>query len=164
MAKRKKKEAAPPVEAFGDKLIAKNKRASFDFELGSKFEAGIALVGTEVKMLRNATADLTDAWCAVEQGEVWVKGMNIPEMQGSPYTHEAKRPRKLLLHRHEIAQLQRALDRQGMTAVVTRIYFRGGRAKIELALAKGKARVDKRHALKERMADREAEAAIRRRD
>lgn len=152
------------MESFGDKVVAKNKRASFDFELGSKFEAGIALVGTEVKMLRNATADLTDAWCAVEQGEVWVKGMNIPEMQGTPYTHEAKRARKLLLHKHEIAQLQRALDRQGMTAVVTRLYFRGGRAKLELALAKGKARVDKRHALKERMADREAEAAIRRRD
>lgn len=164
MAKRKKKEAPPPIEKFGDKLISRNKRASFDFELGDRFEAGIVLAGSEVKMLRHGTADLTDAWCAVENGEVWVKGLNIPEMQGTPWGHEAKRPRKLLLHRHQIAQIARAIERQGMTAVATRLYFRGGRVKLELALAKGKARVDKRHTLKEKQADREAEAAIRRRE
>lgn len=164
MAKRKKKEAPPPVEAFGDKMIARNKRASFDFELGDRFEAGLVLQGSEVKMLRHGSADLSDAWCAIEKGEIWVKGLNIPEMQGTHYGHEAKRPRKLLLHRHQIAQIQRALERQGMTAVATRLYFRGGRAKLEIALAKGKARVDKRRALKEREADREAEAAIRRRE
>jgi SsrA-binding protein len=162
VAKRKKKEAPPPVEAFGDKLIARNKRASFNYELGERYEAGIVLVGTEVKMLRQGSADLTDAWCAIEKGEVWVRGLNIPEMQGTPWGHEAKRARKLLLHRHQIGQLQRALERQGMTAVATRLYFRGGKVKLEIALAKGKAKVDKRHALKEKEADREAEAAIRR--
>lgn len=164
MAKRKKKEAPPPVEAFGDRLISRNKRASFDFELGERYEAGLVLQGSEVKMLRHGTADLTDAWCAIEKGEAWVKGLNIPEMQGTHYGHEAKRPRKLLLHRHQIAQIQRAIERQGMTVVATRLYFRGGRAKLEIALARGKAKVDKRHALKARVADREAEAAIRRRE
>ncbi len=164
MAKRKKKDALPPVEAYGDRLISRNKRASFEYELTERYEAGVALVGSEVKMLRLGTADLSDAWCALEKGEVWVKGMNIPELQGTAYGHEAKRARKLLLHRHQIAQLQRALERQGMTAVVTRLYFRGGRVKLEIALARGKSRVDKRHALKARQADREAEAAMRRRD
>ncbi len=164
MAKRKKKEAPPPVEAYGDKLISRNRRASFDYELTDKFEAGLVLVGSEVKMLRHGTADLTDAWCAIERGEVWIKGLNIPEMQGTPWGHEAKRARKLLLHRHQIGQLQRGIERQGMTAVATRLYFRGGNAKLEIALAKGKARVDKRRAMKEKQADREAEAAIRRRE
>ncbi len=164
MAKRKKKDAPPPVEAFGDKVIARNKRATFDYELSDRFEAGMVLSGSEVKMLRHGTADLSDAWCALEKGELWVKGLNIPEMSGTPWGHEAKRPRKLLLHRHQIDQIARAIERQGMTAVATRIYFRGGRAKLEVALAKGKAKVDKRHSLKEKQADREAEAAIRRRE
>jgi SsrA-binding protein len=152
------------VEAYGDKMIAKNKRASFDYELGERYEAGLVLAGTEVKMLRYGTADLTDTFVTIDKGEAWIRGLNIPEMQGTPYSHDAKRPRKLLLHRHQIDQLKRAIERQGMTAVATRLYFRGGRAKVEIALAKGKAKYDKRQALKKRVADREAEAAIRRRE
>ena len=162
VAKRKKKEAPPPVEAFGDKLIARNKRASFDYELTERFEAGLVLVGSEVKMLRQGTADVTDAWVAIDGHEAWVKGLNIPEMQGTPWGHEAKRPRKLLLHKHQISQIKRAIERQGMTAVATRLYFRGGRVKLELALARGKRQADKRQSLKEREADREAQAAMAR--
>ena len=162
MARRKHKEAPPPVEVFGDKMIARNKRASFEFELSDRFEAGMVLVGSEVKMLRYGTADLTDAWVSFTRTEAWLNGLNIPEMQGTPWGHEAKRKRKLLLHRHQIDQIKRAVERDGMTAVATRLYFRGGRAKVEIALAKGKRMVDKRHALKEREADREAQAAISR--
>jgi SsrA-binding protein len=136
VAKRKKKEAPPPVEAFGDKLIAKNKRASFEYELGDRFEAGLVLTGSEVKMLRHGTADLTDAWVAIERGEAYVHNVNVPEMPGTPYGHPPKRKRKLLLHREEIDALRRAVEREGMTAVALRLYFRGGRAKLEIALAR----------------------------
>jgi len=158
--RRKKKDQPPPIESFGDGMISRHKRASYDFELGERFEAGMVLRGSEVKMLRRGSADLSDAWCAIEKGEVILRGLNIPEMQGTPWGHQAKRPRKLLLHRHEIEQLKRAVERQGMTVVATRLYFRGGLAKVEIALAKGRRRVDKRHAVKEREAAREAEAAI----
>ncbi len=163
MGKRKrKKEEAPPVEQFGDKLVARNRRASFNYELSERFEAGMVLVGSEVKVLRQTAADLTEAYCAVRRNEVWLLGLNIPELQGTAWGHQPKRPRKLLLHRHEIEQIQRAVDRQGMTAVATRLYFRGGRAKIEIALARGKRQADKRETIKQREADREAQAAIAR--
>ena len=162
MAKRKKKEAPPPIEAYGDKMIARNKRASFNYELGTRYEAGMVLVGSEVKMLREGKADLTDAWVAMQKGEAWVHGVNVPVLPNAAWGgHRGKRPRKLLLHRHEIDQLARAIERDGMTVVATRLYFRGGRAKIEIAIAKGKRFVDKRQTMKERDADREAEAAIR---
>jgi SsrA-binding protein len=147
-----------PVE--GEKLIARNKRASFDYELGERYEAGISLVGSEVKVLRAGAADLTDAWCTIEKGEAYLKGANIPELAGTPFGHKAKRPRKLLLHRHEIEALQRAIEREGMTVVATRMYFKDGRAKVELALAKGKKAYDKREALKQQEAEREARAAM----
>lgn len=162
MARRKKKESAPPVERYGDKLLARNKRAAFDYELGDRFEAGMVLTGSEVKMLRAGHVDLTDCFCKVRRGEAFVLGLNIAEMQGTPWGHEPKRPRKLLLHRHEIEQLERAVERQGMTAVAVRLYFRGGRAKLEIALAKGKRKIDKRHTVKAREAAREARAAIER--
>lgn len=160
MAKRKKKEQPPPVEQFGDKLVARNKRASFDYELGERYEAGMVLVGSEVKMLRNASADLTDCFVQIERGEAWLHGLNIPELSGTHYGHPAKRKRKLLLHRLEIEQLKRSIEREGMTAVATRLYFRGGRAKIEIALARGKRKTDKRETIKRRDADREAQAAM----
>jgi len=160
--RRKKKEEAPPVERFGDKIVARNKRASFEFELGERFEAGLALVGSEVKMLREGHADLSDAFVRIERGEGFVIGLNIPEMPGAAYGHVAKRTRKLLLHKQELEQIQRAVEREGMTAVATRLYFLGGRGKLELALARGKRKVDKRETLKAREADREAEAAIAR--
>ncbi|HLM72018.1 MAG TPA: SsrA-binding protein SmpB [Polyangiaceae bacterium] len=146
----------------GEKLISKNRRASFEYELGETYEAGLALIGSEVKVLRNASADLSDAWCSIERGEAFLKGMNIPVMTGMLFGHEAKRTRKLLLHAREIEQIKRAVEREGMTVVATRLYFKGGRVKVELALAKGKKVADKREAVKEREATREARAAIAR--
>ncbi len=162
MAKRKKKDVAPPVERPGDGIVGRNKRARFEYELGQRYEAGMVLMGSEVKMLRQTTADLTDAYCVMRQGEVFMHGLNIPEMSGTPWGHAAKRPRKLLLNRHEIEQLQRGVERQGMTVVATLVYFRGGRAKVEIALAKGKRTIDKRNTVKARQADRETRAAIKR--
>jgi SsrA-binding protein len=159
MAKHKKTDA-PPIERYGDGVIAKNRRARFDYELGETYEAGIALVGSEVKMLRAGKADLSEAFVRIDRDEAILHGANIPEMPGAPYGHHAKRARKLLLHRREIEQIQRATEREGMTVVATMIYFRSGRAKIEIALARGKKKYDKRETMKRRDADREARAAI----
>lgn len=147
----------------GDKVIARNRRASFDYELGDKFEAGLVLVGTEVKMLRTATADLTDTWCSIERGEAFLNGMNIPVLEGAAFGHaKDKRARKMLLHAKEIETIGHAIQREGMTAVATQLYFKNGRVKVEIALARGKKRHDKREAIKERDADREARVAIAR--
>jgi SsrA-binding protein len=153
---------AKEKEKAGEKLIAKNRRASFEYELGERFEAGLVLIGSEVKVLRTATADLSDAWCAIERGEAFLKGMNIPVMSGALFGHEAKRSRKLLLHAREIEVIKKAVEREGMTVVATRLYFKDGRAKVELALAKGKKAADKREAVRERDAQKEARAAIAR--
>jgi SsrA-binding protein len=153
---------AKEKEKPGEKLIVRNRRARFEYELGETFEAGIALIGSEVKMLRHGTADLGDSWCAVERGEAWLKGVNIPEMPGAAFGHEAKRARKLLLNRAEIEEIERALTRDGMTVAATRLYFKDGRVKVEIALAKGKRAPDKREAVKEREAEREARAAMAR--
>lgn len=144
----------------GEKLIVRNRRAGFEYELGDRFEAGIVLIGSEVKMLRDGKADLSDAWCQVLRDEAFLHGMNIPEMPGAAFGHEAKRSRKLLLHAEEIERIRKAVEREGMTVAATRLYWKGGRAKVELALAKGKKAADKRQAVKEREADREARAAI----
>ena len=153
---------AKEKENPGEKLIVRNRRAGFDYELGERFEAGLVLTGSEVKMLREGTADLSDAWCAVEQGEAFLKGVNIPVMPGAAFGHEAKRPRKLLLHQREIEEIQRAVEREGMTVAATRLYFKNGRVKVELALAKGKKQGDKRQAVRERDAEREARQAMAR--
>ena len=144
----------------GETLIARNKRASFDYELGDKYEAGIVLIGSEVKMLRVATADLTDAWCGVQRGEAFLNGVNIPTMVGAAFGHENKRARKLLLHTREIEEIEHAITREGITVVATRLYFKDGRVKAELALAKGKKMADKRETLKQKDADREARVAM----
>lgn len=146
----------------GETLIARNKRASFDYELGERFEAGLVLVGSEVKMLRAGSADLTDAWCSIHRGEAFLEGVNIPVMPGAAFGHEAKRPRKLLLHAREIDQIRRAVEREGMTVTATRLYFKNGRVKVEIALARGKKKADKRDAMREKEAEREARAAIAR--
>ncbi len=150
-------------EHRGDRLVAKNRRASFDYELGDKYEAGIVLVGTEVKMLRMGSADLSDTWCSVQRGEAYLNGMNIPLLEGAAFGHATdKRARKLLLHAKEIEELERAIQRDGMTAIATKIYFKEGRVKVELALARGKKHQDKRQSIKEKDADREAKVAISR--
>ncbi|MSP24174.1 MAG: SsrA-binding protein SmpB [Myxococcales bacterium] len=156
----RKKHEAPPGEQFGDGIISRNRRAGFDYELGQKFEAGLALLGSEVKVLRQSTCDISEAFVRIERGEAWLHGANIPELSGTHYGHLGKRPRKLLLNRDEITELCRATERDGMTIVATMLYFRRGRAKVEIALARGRKKVDKRHALKQRDADREARAAM----
>ncbi len=155
MAEAKKKNA-------GEKLIVRNKRASFDYELGDKFEAGLVLLGSEVKTLRDGSADLTDSWCMIQGGEAFLHGVNIPELPGAAFGHEAKRARKLLLHASEIEALKRGIERDGMTVAATRLYFKDGWVKVELALAKGKKKGDKRESIKTRDAEREARAAIAR--
>ncbi len=145
------------------RVVALNRRASFDYELGDKFEAGIMLVGSEVKMLRMGKADLSDAWVQVdERDEVWLRGVNIPPLEHSPFSHEAKRARKLLLHPREIETIKRAVIRDGMTVTATKLYFKGSLAKIEIALARGKKKGDKRESVKEKDAEREAKQAMAR--
>ena len=147
----------------GDRLVSKNRRARFNYELFDTFEAGLVLQGSEVRSLRENAADLTDAWVDINShGEAFVKGLNIPRLQHAAFGHEEKRTRKLLLHRAEIERLRGKVDREGMTLVVTKCYFKRGRAKIEIALGRGKKSHDKRQSIKARDADREARQAIRR--
>jgi SsrA-binding protein len=161
VAKKKHKDDTIAVERYGDGLIARNKRARHEYDLGDRFEAGLVLGGSEVKSLRLGAADLVDSYVVVDGSEAFVVGLNIPELLGMRWNHEPKRRRKLLLHRDEIEQIKRAVEREGMTAVATRIYFRRGRAKLEIALARGRRMHDKREAIKRRDAEREADAAIR---
>jgi SsrA-binding protein len=142
--------------------VAQNRRATFDYELGDRFEAGIVLLGSEVKMLRNGKVDLSDSWVGFEGEEPFLRGVNIPSLQPAPFSHEAKRPRKLLLHQKEIDELKRATTRDGMTITVTKLYFKDGRAKVEIALGRGKKKYDKRETVKERDADREARQTMAR--
>ena len=144
----------------GETLIVRNKRASFDYDLGDRFEAGIVLKGSEVKMLRAGKADLTDSFCTVLRGEVFLQGVSIVAMPFAAFGHLPKGARKLLLHRREILLLDLAIAREGMTAVATRLYFKGGRAKVEIALAKGKKIYDKRETLRAQDAEREARAVV----
>jgi SsrA-binding protein len=145
----------------GDRLVSKNRRASFDYELGDSFEAGLVLIGSEVRSLRENSADLVDAWVDIDQrGEAWVKGLRIPPLKHAAFGHEERRPRKLLLHREQIDKLRGANERDGMTLIVTKCYFRQNRAKIEIAEARGRKKYDKRQALKARDAEKEARVAI----
>ncbi len=140
------------------KLAADNRRARYDFALGETFEAGIMLAGTEVKSLRTGKATIGESYASVERsGEVFLINATIPEyMQGNRFNHEPKRPRKLLLHAREIARIAQGVEREGMTIVPLKIYFnQQGRAKIEIALAKGKKLHDKRETERKRDWDRE---------
>jgi SsrA-binding protein len=151
------------VQKGGDRVIARNRRAHFDYEIGTTYEAGVVLIGSEVRALRDRAADLTDAWVDIDQrGEAWIKGMRIPELAHAAFAHVEKRPRKLLLHTEEISTLRSKIEAEGMTIVATRIYFHDGRVKVEVALARGKKSHDKRQALRERESEREARDAIRR--
>ena len=151
MAKKAKKK-----RASGD--VATNRRAGHKFELIEKFEAGIALRGSEVKSLRNGKAQMSDAYAAVDRGEVWLRGLHIPPYEpASRENHEPERPRKLLLHRAEIERLVGKTAERGLTLVPTRIYFKGPRAKVELALARGKEGRDRRREIAERDVRREVE-------
>jgi SsrA-binding protein len=135
------------------KIVADNRRARYNYEIGEKFEAGIALTGTEVKSLRTGKATIAESYAGVDRaGEMWLYNANIPEyLAGNRFNHEPKRPRKLLLKSREISKLAQGVEREGMTVVPLRLYFNArGRAKIEIALAKGKQMHDKRETEKKR--------------
>lgn len=145
--------ARPKPSTFDkQRVVAENRRARFDYSIEDKFEAGLALQGTEVKALRAGQATIAESYAEVRDGEVWLVNANIPEYShGNRQNHEPKRPRKLLLHTREINRLFGAVERKGMTLVPLSIYFnKQGRAKVELALAKGKQAHDKRQSVKDR--------------
>jgi SsrA-binding protein len=145
--------ARPRPEAFDKKkIVAENRRARFEYFIDDVFEAGIALQGTEVKSLRFGEGSIAESYAEVKGEQVWLVNSNIPEFShGNRFNHEPKRPRKLLLHEREIAKMHGAVARQGMTLVPLSIYFNSrGRAKVELALARGKKTADKRETIKER--------------
>jgi SsrA-binding protein len=152
MAKKGKKRAA----ASGD--VATNRRARHKFELVEKLEAGIVLTGTEVKSLRNGKAQMSDAYAVVDDGEVWLRNLHIPPYEpASRENHEPERPRKLLLHRGEIERLVGKTAEKGLTLIPTRVYFKGPRAKVELALARGKEGRDRRREIAARDVRRDVE-------
>ena len=142
--------AAKPEPRF--KIVAENRKARFNYEIGEKFEAGIALTGSEVKSLRSGKAAIAESYAAARDGELWLFNSNISEYtQAGRFNHAPKRPRKLLLHRRQINKLIGAVEREGMTVVPLKMYFNAkGRAKIEIALAKGKKLHDKRESEKKR--------------
>ena len=146
----------------GEKLIAENRRARHDYHLLDRVEAGLVLTGTEVKSLREGRASLQQAYADVREGEVWLVGAHIDEYaQGNVHNHDPDRDRKLLLHRAEIASLIGKVQQRGLTLVPTRLYFKNGRAKVELALARGKEQRDKREDLARRDAQRQIERALK---
>ncbi len=145
------------------KTVAENRRAKYDYFIDQVYEAGIALSGTEVKSLRFGEGSIAEAYAEVRDEAVWLVNANIPEFShGNRFNHEPKRPRKLLLHVREINKLHGAVAREGMTLVPLSIYFNGrGRAKVELALAKGKKVHDKRDTIKERDWNRDKQRLLR---
>lgn len=147
-----------------DKTVATNRKARHDYTLVEILECGIQLTGTEVKSLRLGQASLVDCFARARAGELWLEGMHIPPYdQGDKRTHEPMRPRKLLVHRRQLAQLQRATSEKGLSLVPLRVYFSHGVAKVELATAKGKRQHEKRQAIATRDAQREAERELGRR-
>lgn len=163
--KKPKQSEAERRKAASDakKTIARNKKALHDYAVEDSWEAGLVLTGTEVKALRMGRASLVDAWVEVKEGEAWLYGANIPMYsQGSWNNHAPTRKRKLLLHRAEIDRLAQKVAAKGYTIVPLELYFISGRAKVQIALAKGKQEFDKRHALREAQDRREAERAMRR--
>jgi SsrA-binding protein len=146
----------------GEKLIADNRRARHDYHLLERFEAGIVLTGTEVKSLREGRATLAQAYADVRDGELWLHGASIATYDKGTYAnHDPDRPRKLLLHRREIDSLYGKVREKGLTLVPTRMYFKDGRVKVELALARGKELRDKRRDLAKRDAERQIERALK---
>jgi SsrA-binding protein len=153
------------VRERGRKMIAQNRKARHDFHVEDVYEAGIVLTGTEVKSLRAGRASLVDGYAVIRDGEAWLMGVHIPEYTEGTWTnHEPRRPRKLLLHRLEIQRLIGKTKESGLTLVPLRLYFKDGKAKIEIGLARGKRQHDKRQALAERQASREMARALRHRD
>ena len=145
------------------RLVADNRRARFNYDLGETFEAGIALMGSEVKSLRQGKATIAESYADARDGEIWLINANIPEyLQAGRFNHPPKRPRRLLLHKRQISRLATAVEREGMTIVPLKLYFNEkGRAKIELAVARGKKLHDKRQTEKKRSWERERGRLLR---
>jgi len=144
------------------RVVARNRRARFEYDLLESAEAGIVLTGTEVKSLRNGKASLEESYAGIEDGEVWLYGCDIPEyLQANRMNHKAKRPRKLLLHRREIDGLIAKASERGHTIIPLKIYFKEGMAKVEICVAKGRKLFDKRESLKKQDAKRDIDRALR---
>lgn len=161
--KPRKPTAAEKAKAEADKrtVVARNKKARHDYHIDETFEAGLVLTGTEVKSLRMGRASLVDGWVELDRGEAWLQGVHIPEYsQGTWTNHTVRRKRKLLLHRAELDKLVGKSKDKGHTVVPLELYFIRGRAKVLIAMARGKKEYDKRHALREQQDQREAQRAM----
>ena len=153
--------AAAKKNSDDEKIIVKNRRATFDYAVDERFEGGLVLVGSEVKSMRAGKVELVDAYATVENDELWLKQMYIaPFEQASAFPHDTRRHRKVLVSRSEIAKIDRAVSRDGMTLIPLRLYWKRGRVKVELGLARGKKTHDKRADIAAKTADREAKAAM----
>jgi SsrA-binding protein len=145
----------------GEKVVATNRKARYDYHIEDTYEAGVVLTGTEVKSLRAGRASLVDGFASVDGGEAWLEGVHIPEYNEGTWTnHPPRRKRKLLLHKEQILKIAHRVQAGGYTLVPLRIYFLDGRAKVEIAVAKGKKEYDKRHTLRKKQDEREAKRAI----
>ena len=145
----------------GRKVVASNRKARHDYHIDKTYEAGLVLTGTEVKSLRAGRASLVDGFASIDYGEAWLEGVHIPEYtEGTWNNHAPRRKRKLLMHREEIDRLAIKLKETGVTLVPLQLYFKDGRAKVEIALARGKKEYDKRAALRERQDNRETQRAM----
>lgn len=148
----------------GIKIVAKNRKASFDYKLGDRYEAGMVLTGTEIKSIRNNKVDLKRSFARPENGEVWLFDLHIsPYEQGNRENHEPERRRKLLLNKKEIAKIERELQEKGVTVVPTKLYLKNGRAKVEVAIARGKRNYDKRQSIAKKDANRQIERSLKER-
>lgn len=148
----------------GRKLIAQNRKARHDFHIEDTFEAGLVLTGTEVKSLRAGQASLVDGFVEIANGEAWLLQVHIPEYtQGTWTNHESRRRRKMLLNRHEIDKIEQRVQSKGLTVIPLALYFKDGRAKVEIAMARGRKQHDKRQAIAEREAKAEAQREMGRR-
>ncbi len=160
MANTKKK--STKVAASGDRSVAVNRRARYDYEILEKYEAGLVLTGTEIKSVRGGKVDLRDAYARPEAGELWLVNAHIAMYDpASIYNHDPRRPRKLLMHREQIVELSASVAQKGLTIVALRLYIRNHVAKVELGLARGKRQYDKRRAIMDRELDMEARRAVR---
>ena len=148
------------------KTIAQNRRARFNYDLSERFEAGIVLTGTEIKSVREGRVNIAEAYARIRDGELWLMNAHIAEFKGASHysEHDTLRPRKLLLHKREIARLELQLGRERSTLVPLRLYLKDHHAKVEIAVAKGRRQYDRRHAIKRRETEREMQRATRRRE
>jgi SsrA-binding protein len=152
------------VRELGKKVIAQNKSARHDYFIEEVYECGLVLTGTEVKSLRAGRASLTDGYAMAKDGEIWVSGIHIPEYnQGSWTNHMPRRDRKLLLHKRQIAQISGVIKQGGLTLIPLSLYFKDGKVKVDIAVAKGKKAHDKRETLKQQQANREVDRELSRR-